>query len=997
MNKMKFDFESEIKQLVLRLNSVVSSIEDTPNIEGLASSINNASVTTGDVVSCQIVNFNSESKNYNEYQVYNYCDNVSQYEIGLADYFSVKESGSYINKSVLSIFREKNDDGIWYSQREKELNHVNILLDYNKPAPTTAVYEDYNNEKECRKQWDNWSNLMYRIYPDKAISVFCKKIEIPISSSTTLFSGVFITFCCKLSYSQIGLVGRICETILNEIAFIDLVPGLYKDIENQATRAAISQVMARNTSHNIGAHVMNKLIGDLSKLVFTDFKNYKGGLALYDATADNNKIILDQISIFNNYVKCRMDYLADISFGTPLMQTNKYAYADLFKELDKVRLLLEHISGLDGFKFEIEFKKNGEPLSDTNDLLVAIPNDILGTQAFYNILENIIRNSAKHSDKSKLKGQVVFTVNFIDDINGVYDYCKEEYCTDKNCDKVHKKEIENTLNEFIAVEVYDNIPVVGKKKELTEKEQEEYKERTGNERTEFESYIDYLVFNQNKKLNENILHENRLRTYSLGLVEMDASAAYLRKRPVEYINHHSYDIQYDNSWSRNTELNEGKQQIRGTNCRHFLKAFKKTAMRDNSQKTEHYLGYRFFLHRPAVVLVITDLLKDDNERKDKLWKKGVWVIAQNHFENELRNEDKVYPHEFVVYSVEDKNSIESLINDYGTSLPTRILEFNTAELNKLLNLELKVVNILEKGEDECWILWGEKLKSEELYGIAGEVNIKTSMGGLCSATKSEDCNCEKDNQFNAVILDHQFEHYNKYRHCKKVNYLDNLSTKAFEKLPRLNVNLESNEWSFYRVGLLTNHTQKRKLQESTFAQILVIDERVQNQVNAIYYADDTSGVKILNHEIYNRSGIIIPLVPENTSFVEDNLEPSNSKFNLSANDFNKSFGTGLQKYIKYYATRFKKTDFILIHFSILERVYGNAPDKAIKINGFLNEIAAGNSPQIVITSGRGGGALTELTNKVRFANLSSVITAFVEIRSKYYCNYLLNSSRKNKK
>ena len=91
----------------------------------------------------------------------------------------------------------------------------------------------------------------------------------------------------------------------------------------------------------------------------------------------------------------------------------------------------------------------------------------------------------------------------------------------------------------------------------------------------FPSYIDKLVFKQNKKLNEDILQENKLRSYSLGLVEMDASAAYLRKRPVEFINHPSYDIQYDESWSRDTELNGGNQEIRGINCRHFLKAFKK--------------------------------------------------------------------------------------------------------------------------------------------------------------------------------------------------------------------------------------------------------------------------------------------------------------------------------------------------------------------------------------------------------------------------------------
>ncbi|MBK8808625.1 MAG: hypothetical protein IPO21_19130 [Bacteroidales bacterium] len=222
---------------------------------------------------------------------------------------------------------------------------------------------------------------------------------------------------------------------------------------------------------------------------------YKWGVELYKDEIDNSKKLLDQISIFNNYVKCRMDYLADISFGTPLMQTNKYAYADLFKELDKVRLLLEHISGLDDFEFEIKFKKNGEDLKESNDLLVAIPNDILGTQAFYNILENIIRNSAKHSDKSKLVGKnnVVFTVNFMDDIEKVDGYCNDDKCDKTKCYKAHEKEIKNALNEFIAVEVYDNIPVVGDPKQLSDIELTEFRRMMGNKEPNHKAYIDYLV------------------------------------------------------------------------------------------------------------------------------------------------------------------------------------------------------------------------------------------------------------------------------------------------------------------------------------------------------------------------------------------------------------------------------------------------------------------------------------------------------------------------
>jgi len=383
MSRPKIDFEKELKQLITRLEGVVSNVSQKSAVAESSSNGNNSKV-----VSCQLVNFNSESKNHNEYQVYNYCHSVKIYENELANYFTLKDKkGNFINKSVLSIFKDMDDDGVWYSQKEKKYTPKIIALEYNKPAPTTAVYEKYSLEKECRKQWKNWSNLMYTIYKDQAVSVFGKKIEIPISDSRTLYSGIYLTFACKLSYSQIGIIGRICGNLLNEIAFKDLMPGLYEDIENQATRAAISQVMARNTSHNIGAHVMNKLIGDLNYDTLFKKKNYNSIelITLYtetikkwnqDRLKDNKlelteeeqkqKILLDQISIFNNYVKCRMDYLADISFGTPLMQTNKYAYADLFKELDKVRLLLEHISGLDNFEFEIKFTRNGKEFKKDN-------------------------------------------------------------------------------------------------------------------------------------------------------------------------------------------------------------------------------------------------------------------------------------------------------------------------------------------------------------------------------------------------------------------------------------------------------------------------------------------------------------------------------------------------------------------------------------------------------------------------------------------------------
>lgn len=764
-----------------------------------------------------------------------------------------------------------------------------------------------------------------------------------------------------------------------------------KEIKKQATRAAISQVMARNTSHNIGAHVMNKLIGDLSSLALLDFSKitelnyqstYEKDLRKLHSDIETginkdpdlssltngqrekvlkHKILLAQIALFNNYVKCRMDYLADISFGTPLMQTNKYAYEDLFKELDKVRLLLEHISGLDRFKYEIQFTRNGKrfkaskkpditnddgtPTEDLeateDDLLVAIPNDILGTQAFYNILENIIRNTAKHSDKSKHdeKIPIVFTVNFIDE----------------NSDKKNT-DIEDILNGFIAVEVYDDIEV---KETITDETQKnEYKEKVGNELI---NKIDWLVYSQNKKLNEDILHENKLRSSSLGLVEMDASAAYLRKRDVGLINDDKYNIEHNDSWRNNAAF------------KYYLKAFNK----------DNHLAYRFFLHRPAVVLVVTDA---NCTNKDKLKKEGIGVVTPDVFKKELEA-GKVYPHEFVVYEkqekidetqTEEKIDIPQLIKDYKTSLPIRVLEVEKTKLTELFNkvekpeeitcngsIENKTKKVLDFWEEFCWTEWDTKTLKLTYddnfcdYPLKG--NLKSTNFNHTNKYPNPEVGDETQQNKNVITLNQYF-------------YCDALSSGAQKKLPKCS------DIDYYKTTVLRKDVVVRdKVGESIMSRILVIDERIQENAKGKY-------INVPLTILYDKTGIIVP---------------EYSQINLSATSMSPFLVKKIKALIRKYAvTENQKTngkdtlnpdfDFMLIHYSILERMFNSDKDE---IEKYLKCLGKYNN--VVITSGR--GEPDGLPREVRFINLSSIIHALVETRSKYFTNYILHQSRKSSK
>lgn len=1005
MSNIEFDFKEKIEALVIRLEAVTQN-------------------SKGEVLSCQLVNFNSE--NINKYYVYNYCFSLNEYEKRVAEYFADAN-----NKSVVTIKKfedEINDDLVWYDSFEEEEKRIvaenNQIVERKYHQLTADAKYDIDTTVEVsHERWKSWiEKVIKTVYPN-AGGHFAKLKKIKLADKEKLYSGIFITFSKKINYIQIGVVSNICETLLNEIVHEDLFPKTYKKVQEQATRAAISQVMARNTSHNIGAHVMNKLIGDLSALSLFNFSdtannNYQSTIeknlkelhkevetkvnkdfsSLTDAQKEKvlkHEILLEQISLFNNYVKCRMDYLADISFGTPLMQTNKYAYGELFKDLDKVRLLLEYISGLSDFKYEIRFTKNGEPLTTDNDLLVAIPNDILGTQAFYNILENIIRNTAKHS--STKPDITTFTVNFIDDVE------KTGYCKCKKpckCGKPTKTEVQNALTEFIAVEIFDNIPVekIDEDLNLTEDEINEFKVKNTpiQEDNKFQSYVDKLVFKQNKKLNDDILLENKLRSSSLGLVEMDASAAYLRKRPFEFINHPSYDIQYDESWSRNSELNNEKEkELRGTNCRHFLKAFKKenvSAKFKDDPKTGNALGYRFFLHRPAVVLVITDR---KCKKKDDLKKEGIWVVPLKPKQEEIKagkkdesfethlKQGKVYPHEFVVYT---DDAVKAVIDEHKTSLPVRLLKVKESELEELFKAQNEIVSVTynnetkqieksvsDKWEEFCWEMWykGDKSypkKNVEIMSIYEKVNA--------------------DFFVEAVFLDHLYSNIKEtpeqmWKNQICATHLEALSSLAQSKMPefaKLTKDIREVEHKIKKylkllkyehvVSNKNNVVTHHKIAESVLTKVIVIDERIQNTTKEP-----------------NKGGRDFMTIPYKCLFAKMGVIVPDISLNLSENSFD-LVKKPLEEYIETEISNAKSTDFILIHYSILERMY-----KKEDIKSHIEKWA--ESINVVVTSGR--GTPDSLSEKVRFVNLSSVITAFVDVRSKYAINYLLNSSRKSNK
>lgn len=271
----------------------------------------------------------------------------------------------------------------------------------------------------------------------------------------------------------------------------------------QALEGAIAKVMARNMSHNIGSHVFSHVVGNgayesLSDKSVSELDSY---ISCYDKPKKKEEpqdAINHQLALFNKYLKNRMDYLSEVTFGVPNVVAAKSVYGEVFKDLDNVRILLNHISGISDFTFGFSLMHNGVPLSE-EDIMVAFPGDVLGSQAFYNIIENIIRNTAKHANKID-HALVLFNINFID---------------------------EKDFPDYYCVEIDNGIK---------------------------EPSIERLIREQNKMIDDNTLDQNfNLRTNGLGIVEMKTSCAFLRQLNITVVDSIKYAMDWRNNPNDNTD------------------------------------------------------------------------------------------------------------------------------------------------------------------------------------------------------------------------------------------------------------------------------------------------------------------------------------------------------------------------------------------------------------------------------------------------------------
>lgn len=725
------------------------------------------------------------------------------------------------------------------------------------------------------------------------------------------------------------------------------------EITTQAVKAAIAKAMARNMSHNIGSHVLSNLVeeniyDELSDTKVKDLKSYDSNREdLFVPQKDR------QLAYFMRYLKSRMDYMSEITFGSPSLLANRRIFGDVMKEFDGNRILLNHISGIPGFRYGFNLlygEEEGERPLEKEDISAAFPGDVIGCQAFYNIIENVIRNTAKHTRRQNGGEPAVFTIRF-----------KEP----EGCEGVEG------ADEMYCVEIGSNV---------------------------MEPKIDEIVTAQNvERLNRSVLDESHnLRSHSLGLLEMEASAAFLRQLDLHEIESDDYSVD-DNDLLYHE--NNGRKRL------NIIKAFPvHNGKKDEEGKSMGSLAYRFFIQKPKEFLFVGNWDAVDEISKNTLRSKGVEFRSFVEFK-ELMEKGKAFAHTYLLY---DSSAVMDF-GEYDTLLPLRRISVDDVDKREIVSF-LKGDNVFADLRDYVW----SKLNKGK-YHIRAVIPLEETIKSAISEGFSY-----------VVPLHHPetaiFEKGYKLREtiaCAETRlFVERLSSRTLERMPCYydlsgtgdSTKPEDNYFDHFIERKWKEEDRRayswivKEIADAYGAKVITIDERIQK------YAEENTEDGFPCWALFEMTNVFLPRGPRRDVDGSEcmPLDITGNPISAETDSFiplaPEDFGTYREK-LEEYLEKHLDDSFLLIHYGVLERMYGGGFDKGSnRIYEMLTSWSTGKYPEwagdkkakarrVIVTSGRGSHSL-RLPPTVCFVNLSSVLYAFCESRNKYLISVLLNQSRR---
>ena len=367
-----------------------------------------------------------------------------------------------------------------------------------------------------------------------------------------------------------------------------------------ALHSAIGSIMSRNGSHNIGSHVL--------------------------AALSHNVGTMPDDRVLYQYIQHRMDYIATVTTELPSWAASTMFIGEMMRTFLSQHHLLEYIAsseGLKAYKFQdlnidlgeqsetIQihvsygsslstllpvFSFDGKDLEHPieNDVALAIPGGVVGQHAFFTIVENVIRNAAKHGWSSKEKSKRKNLEIHID----VVDDASMDYVTFRIWDNMSSVDIDCQSAKRKAVLKFvrgmengnggksnglksENILSTAQTSILIKRYEEESASGFNRKKIITEEGALPLHWRQQILMDQRIIHpDGSLRRENWGLAEVKISAGYLQRRAIGQMG--GLDV-----------LEGGDFIVRAITLR-------------SESEDVWRLGYEFKVPRPRKILILSD-------------------------------------------------------------------------------------------------------------------------------------------------------------------------------------------------------------------------------------------------------------------------------------------------------------------------------------------------------------------------------------------------------
>lgn len=800
-------------------------------------------------------------------------------------------------------------------------------------------------------------------------------------------------------------------------------------------QSAIAAIMARNMSHNLGSHILsylkqkikdipsqwrnnlleiNELEGDINgkNLQLKISKEIIDRLEIKEAEKGEAPFLLG-LSRFINYLQERQDFIATVStnYIPYSISTNfkDYIYDELNWDLRWVRhkddsgnidnfegkeinILLDNIArSEDLYREHIHiFYKTFNGITKLGDFSkvfdelsaweIDLPAGVVGRQAIFSIIENIIRNAAKHGkSSSEFKSGYIITQDTIK-------YLREKM---NNIDSSDITAIENNLLNVAFKSDADMKDIL--KIDLGITNQDVLSAIIGatkvpmiftieiNSATRFEDYAEVKIYDNNKNANksinrllkgltDNYIHsDGSIKEDNKGIKEMRISAAWLRNENITEIE----DEQICNGNPpilQITRVNDEGKEVEPPVYNAKEKRFNEVV---TINKVETNLCFKFYLKKPRHMVCITNSIKLPEVDKNIL----EFISPSSYLLKRYHNYKLVLIDETI-----ETNLREDIIK-YS---PTRILDVKFSDLMqrvKNFNIELKQLYIYYWKEwltkvsiDKQNLLC--KIKANESVKLVNNLIMPIIYYKYSRSIQNDHIKpfFENSKQEQEILFRTHNDTLSEFTDFKRNNETDFAKLKFIEGIT--GNNSTSRMWLLEEI----NDAWVYKIIESALTNILIIDERLHEK----YSCNEKESHTCMN-EIFHKKNIDII----NIFFPKENSEnqpaqfiikdlcnrqigaisPKDNTLEITFDDLQGSFIS--EQYNS--ATEKLTYDFVLLHQGIIDKLkdYSEVDSFEIILNSLKSKIHS--NFDYIIHSGRSRPSGTENSKFVLYSAIDKAV------------------------